>query len=128
MKRSDVLARTAVMVPLWAVIGIVASSVATASAPNRAPKGHDGAAPAKWTLQTFFTEPITVGGEGVASSPSGRLRFRGFAQVPPPVSQLGLNHVGDEDVDRSGSVYDAYEEIARTRPRSCSPSPHRMEG
>jgi hypothetical protein len=110
MRRSDLLARTAVTIALWAVIGTVALSVATAAAPKLAPKGRPGGAPATWTLQTFFTEPITVAGEGVASYPSGRLLFRGLAQVPAPVSPLGFNHVGDEDIDRSGSVYDAYED------------------
>jgi hypothetical protein len=30
--------------------------------------------------------------------------------VPAPVRQLGFSHVGDEDIDRSGYVYDAYED------------------
>jgi len=110
MRRSDLLAATAVTIALCAVIGTVALSVATASAPKRAPKERAAGAPATWTLRTFFTKPITVAGEGVASYPSGRLLFRGLAQVPAPISQLGLNHVGDEDIDRSGFVYDAYED------------------
>ncbi|MFZ0044121.1 MAG: hypothetical protein WAK93_22620 [Solirubrobacteraceae bacterium] len=100
MRRPDLLAGTVVAIALCAVLGAVAPSVAPASALK----------PAKWTLETFFTEPITVAGEGVASYPGGRRLFRGFAQVPTSVSQLGFNHVGDEDIDRSGDVYDAYED------------------
>jgi hypothetical protein len=110
MRTPGLLARTAVMIALWAVIGTVAPSVAAASAPKLAPKESAGSRPATWTLQTFFTDPITVAGEGVASYPSGSLLFRGLAQVPAAVSQLGFNHVGDEDIDRSGDVYDAYED------------------
>jgi hypothetical protein len=106
MRRPDLLTRTAVTIALWVVLATVASSVAAASAPKSAPNRSG----VTWTLQTFFTEPITVAGEGVASYPGGRLLFRGLAQVPAPVSQLGFNHVGDEDIDRSGDVYDAYED------------------
>jgi hypothetical protein len=110
MRRPDLLARTAVTVALCAVIGTGALSVTAAAAPKPPSNTRTGNKPAVWTLQTFSTRPITVAGEGVASSPSGRLLFRGVAQVPAPVSQLGFNHVGDEDIDRSGSVYDAYED------------------
>jgi hypothetical protein len=108
MRGPEPLARTVVMIALWAVIGTVAPSVAGASAP--APRVNAGHAPARWTLQTFFTKPITVAGEGVASYASGRLLFRGLGEVPTLVSQLGFNHVGDEDIDGSGDVYDAYED------------------
>jgi hypothetical protein len=108
MRRPGLLARIAITIALWAVIVTVAPSGASASKPDR--KGRAGGAPARWTLRTFFTEPITVAGEGVASYRSGKLLFRGLAQVPTQVSQLGFNHVGDEDIDRSGRVYDAYED------------------
>jgi hypothetical protein len=110
MRTPDRLERIFATIALWALIGIIVPSVATASAPKPAPKAKAGGEPATWTLQTFFTEPITVAGEGVASYPSGRLLFRGLAQVPTPVSALGFNHVGDEDIDRSGDIYDAYED------------------
>jgi hypothetical protein len=106
MRTPDLLARTAVMIALGAALGAVGPSMAAASTP----RGKVGGAPATWRLRTHFTEPITVAGEGVASYPSGRLLFRGLAQVPAPVSQLGFNHVGDEDIDSSGDVYDAYED------------------
>lgn len=110
MRAPVLLGRTAVTIAVWAIVGTVTPGVATASLPR--PPARQGAAraAATWTLQTFFTEPITVAGEGVASYPRGRLLFRGFAQVPAPVSQLGFNHVGDEDIDRSGHIYDAYED------------------
>jgi hypothetical protein len=110
MRAPDLLARTAAMVAVWAIAGVVASSVTAASSP-RPPAGHRaGRAAATWRLHTFFTESILVAGEGVASYPRGRLLFRGYAQVPAAVSQVGFNHVGDEDIDRSGNVYDAYED------------------
>ena len=58
---------------------------------------------------THSASRINIAGEGVASYPNGRLVFRGLGQVPAPVAALGFNHVGDEDIDPSGAVYDAYE-------------------
>ncbi len=109
MRAAHLLARSVVMIAVWMMIATAAPSVAAASSPQR--PGHTaGRAKAVWTLRTFFTEPITVAGEGVASYRSGRLLFRGFAQVPAAIRQLGFNHVGDEDIDRSGYIYDAYED------------------
>ncbi len=110
MRRPDLLTRVMATIAMWAVVSAVAPSVAAAATPKPDASGRAGAAAATWTLQTFFTEPLSVAGEGVASYPSGKLLFRGFAQVPAPVSQLGFTHVGDEDIDRSGDVYDAYED------------------
>ena len=110
MRSPYLLTRSAATIALCTVLGTVATSMATASGPPRAVTQRAGGEPARWTLQTFFTEPITVAGEGVASYRDGRLRFRGLGQVPAAVSQLGFNHVGDEDIDRSGNVYDAYED------------------
>ncbi len=110
MRAPDLLARTAVTIAVWAIVGTVAPSVAAASSPKSPARKRADRAAATWRLQTFFTEPITVAGEGVASYLRGQLLFRGFAQVPPPVKQFGFNHVGDEDIDRSGHVYDAYED------------------
>jgi hypothetical protein len=109
MRGRELLARSAVTIAVAAIVGSVAASLAVASSPNP-PRQRAGHARAVWTLRTFFTEPITVAGEGVASYPGGRLLFRGFAQVPPPIRQLGFNHIGDEDIDRSGRTYDAYED------------------
>lgn len=92
---------------LWSAVG---PGMAVATAPKPAPKAVSGGARRRWTLQTFYTKPITVAGEGVASARGGRLLFRGVGQVPTAVSALGFNHVGDEDIDRFGDVYDAYED------------------
>ncbi len=108
MRRPDLPARTLALIAVSAVLGTVAPSVAGAATP--APQATAGGASASWKLHTFFTEPLTVAGEGVASYPGGRLLFRGLGQVPMTVSQLGFNHVGDEDIDSSGDIYDAYED------------------
>lgn len=110
MRALDLLARSAVTIALSAVVGTVAPSVAAASSSKPPARQTAGRAPATWRLRTFFTEPITVAGEGVASYPGGRVLFRGFAEVPASIRQLGFSHVGDEDIDRSGEVYDAYED------------------
>jgi hypothetical protein len=110
MRALDVLARSAVTIAVSAMIGTVAPSAAAASSPKPSARQTTGRAPATWRLRTFFTEPITTAGEGVASYPGGRVLFRGFAQVPAAVAQLGFNHVGDADIDRSGDIYDAYED------------------
>ncbi len=110
MRAPDLLARTATAIAVWAIVGTVAASVAAASSPKPPATQSAGREAPTWRLQTFFTEPITVAGEGVASDLGRRLLFRGFAQVPAPVSQLGFNHVGDEDIDGSGQIYDAYED------------------
>jgi len=109
MKALDLLARSAVMIAVSAIVGAVVPSVAAGASP-KPPAQTAGRARTVWRLRTFFTEPITVAGEGVASYLSGRVLFRGFAQVPASVSQLGFNHVGDEDIDRSDHIYDAYED------------------
>ncbi len=110
MRALDLLARGAVTIAVSAIVGTVAPSMAAVSSPKPPAQQTAGRAPARWTLRTFFTKPITVAGEGVASYLSGRVLFRGFAQVPAPVRQLGFNHIGDEDIDRSGHIYDAYED------------------
>jgi hypothetical protein len=110
MRALDLLARSAVTMAVLAVVGTVAPSVTAASPPRLHARQIATRAPARWTLRTFFTKPITVAGEGVASYLGGRVLFRGFAQVPAAVRQLGFNHVGDEEIDRSGHIYDAYED------------------
>ena len=100
----------AATIALVAITAIAVPSAASASAPGPAANTRAGRAPARWRLKTFFTEPVFVAGEGVASYPGGRLLFRGVGQVPTSVSQLGFDHVGDEDIDRSGDIYDAYED------------------
>jgi hypothetical protein len=110
MRALDVWARSAVTIAVWVIVGTVAPSVAVASSPTPPARQMAARAPTAWTLRTFFTKPITVAGEGVASYASGRVLFRGFAQVPAAVRQLGFNHVGDEDIDWSGHIYDAYED------------------
>ena len=91
------------MVALWIV---VTPGMAAASA--RKP-GSKGGARARWVLQTFSTRPAHRRGGGGRELSSGRLLFRGVGRVPAAVSALGFNHVGDEDIDRFGDVYDAYE-------------------
>ena len=113
MRGPNLPARAAATIALWTLIAGVATSAGAVTAPGR------------WALVTHTASRINIAGEGVASYPNGRLLFRGLGQVPAAVSAFGFNHVGDEDIDSSGDVYDAYENDHPGPPRNCSRSPPR---
>ncbi|HET9104909.1 MAG TPA: hypothetical protein VFN55_16275 [Solirubrobacteraceae bacterium] len=108
MRRTHRPAGAAVTAALSVALGMISGTATATTTPRSVHPRPRRSAPA-WRLQTFSTAPITVAGEGVASYPGGRILYRGLAQVPPAVARLGFNHVGDEDIDPSGAVYDAYE-------------------
>ena len=94
------------VVAMIAALGAASASAATPVTGHR--HGGHGTRP-RWVLTRHWTLPSVVAGEGVARYPNGRLLFRGVGEVPPAVAALGFDHVGDEDIDAAGYVYDDYE-------------------